>query len=223
MRIGVNIGHYGTIGAEGFLSEIKCNTEIYNQLVPMLQKAGHEVIPCNVATPPDYVSATSFANTQKLDLVISIHCNSFDNPSSNGTEAMYYPSNTKGKELAAKISESISKKIGTRNRGPVPRDDLYIISKTKATCVLVESFFVSNKEDCAKYDPHKIALGIAEVFGYREAARYSYDDTVNNMILDGVTTLENMVYWEKALSGREELQPEYVRAIFDRYHKKVGG
>jgi hypothetical protein len=43
------------------------------------------------------------------------------------------------------------------------------------------------------------------------------------MILDGITTPENMQYWEKALDGREPLKPEYVRAILDRYHQKLRG
>lgn len=55
------------------------------------------------------------------------------------------------------------------------------------------------------------------------ANKYSYDDTVNNMILDGITTVDNMQYWEKALDGREPLKPEYVRAILDRYHQKLRG
>lgn len=166
MKIGVNIGHYGTVGAEGILSEVKCNTEIYNQLIPMLEKVGYEIIPCNVAKAPDYVSATTFANTQDLDLLISIHNNSHPNVSANGTEVLYYTGNEETKVLAEKISLSISSKLGTRSRGAVPRNNIHIISRSKAPCVLIEGFFVSNKEDCAKYNPHTIALGIAEVFGY---------------------------------------------------------
>ena len=51
--------------------------------------------------------------------------------------------------------------------------------------------------------------------------KYSYDNTVDNMIKDGVTTPENMEYWEKALDGREPMNREYVRAVLDRYSEKV--
>ena len=51
--------------------------------------------------------------------------------------------------------------------------------------------------------------------------RYSYDETVDNMIKDGITTTENMAYWEKVLGGREPVNLKYVRALLDRYHKKV--
>jgi len=51
--------------------------------------------------------------------------------------------------------------------------------------------------------------------------KYSYDKTVDNMIVDGVTTVDNMAYWEKALSGEAQLSLEYVRAVLDRYSKKL--
>ena len=226
MKIGLNIGHYGTVGAEGILSEIKCNTEIYRELVPMLQGAGHEVVSCNVAKSPDYVSSTTFANTQSLDLVISLHCNSH-NSNANGTEVMYYKGNSKTKELAEKISKSISTRIGTKNRGSVPRSDLYILTNTKASAVLVEGFFVSNKGDCDKYNAKKIAQGIAEVFGYKESEKgknkYSYDNTVENLISNGITTIDNMQYWEKVLDGRQAVNIECLRTLLDRYNAKLKG
>lgn len=49
----------------------------------------------------------------------------------------------------------------------------------------------------------------------------SYDRTVDNMIKDGITTVENMAYWEKVLGGREPVNLQYVRALLDRYHEKV--
>lgn len=51
--------------------------------------------------------------------------------------------------------------------------------------------------------------------------RYSYDDTVEQMIKDGVTTVENMAYWEGVLRGEEAPKPEYLRAIVERYHEKL--
>ena len=53
--------------------------------------------------------------------------------------------------------------------------------------------------------------------------KYSYDDTVDNMIRDGVTDLKNMQNWEKMLDGREVLEAQYVREIFKRYHNKLEG
>ena len=48
--------------------------------------------------------------------------------------------------------------------------------------------------------------------------RYSYDNTVEHMIIDGVTDTANMAIWERMLDGRDPLNKDYVRTIFDRYH-----
>ncbi len=50
--------------------------------------------------------------------------------------------------------------------------------------------------------------------------KISYDTTVDNMIKDGVTTTENMAYWEKVLDGREVAKAEYLRVILDKYHNR---
>lgn len=68
--------------------------------------------------------------------------------------------------------------------------------------------------------PNKVGL-----YEYKEgktvANKYSYDDTVEMMIRDGVTDVKNMQNWEKMLDGREPLEAKYVREIFKRYHNKI--
>lgn len=64
------------------------------------------------------------------------------------------------------------------------------------------------------------------VYEYKEGKsvkqnKYSYDDTVDAMICDGVTDIKNMANWEKMLDGRETLEAKYVREIFKRYHEKL--
>lgn len=73
------------------------------------------------------------------------------------------------------------------------------------------------------YNRHgAIAAEVNERLGAKSANKYSYDDTVNAMIEDGVTDKANMAAWEKMLDGREKLNAEYVRTVLDRYHAKVG-
>lgn len=57
--------------------------------------------------------------------------------------------------------------------------------------------------------------------GEKMANKYSYDNTVEHLIRLGITNVENMGYWEKALDGREELNKDNVRTIFDRLIAKV--
>ena len=69
--------------------------------------------------------------------------------------------------------------------------------------------------------PNKVGI-----YEYKEDSgmkqnKYSYDDTVDAMIRDGVTDVKNMQNWEKMLDGREKLEAKYVREIFKRYHEKL--
>jgi N-acetylmuramoyl-L-alanine amidase len=172
MKIGVNIGHIGTQGAVGFLNESACNVEIAEKLVSMLTLAGHTVVDCSVPAKngvQDYVLSTQFANKQGLNLLISIHCNSFSDPAANGTEVLHPVG--RDSKLARAVSASVAKKLGTYDRGAkATGSSVYIVDKSVSDMILVEGFFVSNESDCEKYDPTRIAEGIAEVFGYKAAA-----------------------------------------------------
>ena len=53
--------------------------------------------------------------------------------------------------------------------------------------------------------------------------KYSYDNTVNALVELGITSMDNMVYWEKALRGEIPLDKDNVRALLDRLIKKVKG
>ena len=46
-------------------------------------------------------------------------------------------------------------------------------------------------------------------------------NTVDNMIADGVTTEPNRNSWELFLFGKAEMNPDFVKTIFDRYHEKM--
>lgn len=46
--------------------------------------------------------------------------------------------------------------------------------------------------------------------------KYSYDNTVDKLISLGITDIKNMAYWEKCLDGREQLNKDNVRTIFNR-------
>ena len=50
---------------------------------------------------------------------------------------------------------------------------------------------------------------------------YSYDNTVEHLIRLGITDIKNMQYWERALAGKEQLNKENVRILFDRLIAKI--
>ena len=90
--------------------------------------------------------------------------------------------------------------------------------------------FLSNESDCnvilnkQEDIANGIVKGVFEHFGIKEELKtnkYSYDDTVEKMIVKGITTIENMQYWERCLDGREELDKDNVRALFNRMLDKI--
>ena len=73
----------------------------------------------------------------------------------------------------------------------------------------------------------KTSLDISEFTGipnksgtYTSGNIYSYDDTVETMLNDGVITKENMVNWELMLAGKADIKPEFFKKIVERYHGK---
>ncbi|MBN6885250.1 N-acetylmuramoyl-L-alanine amidase [Cytobacillus horneckiae] len=97
---------------------------------------------------PDRVKEGEKANA---DLFVSIHVNSFTDPSANGTET-YYNSQYVGAEskaLAQEIQKELVKAMKTNDRG-VKEAGFYVIKNSKMPSVLVEIAFISNTNDAKK-------------------------------------------------------------------------
>ena len=95
-------------------------------------------------------------NKKDYDLVIELHYNNFSKESANGCEVMYYHKNNSGKLLAGKLSDSISTFFDVKNRGAKPlttskERGYWALYYPKATAILVEPFFASNKKDEIKF------------------------------------------------------------------------
>ena len=148
MRILVNAGHavngtdWGACG--NGLREAEVNKTISTTLVGYLKSYGYDVTLYQQTKSVNDV--WRFENKGDYDLVISVHCNSF-NSTSNGHEVLYYPTSTKGKNLAQQIQTSLVKNVGLRDRGIKPRKDLCVLKRTKSIAVLVETAFISNPNE----------------------------------------------------------------------------
>lgn len=86
------------------------------------------------------------ANEKKAGLFISIHNNSFTDPSQSGILTTYNPNSPIGKDIA-KIMQSKIKKLGMTNRDIMPRPNLYVLRHTEMPALLLEIGFISNKKD----------------------------------------------------------------------------
>ena len=71
-----------------------------------------------------------------------------------------------------------------------------------------------------------VMLRIRKRSAVRGFARPEYeerDGTVEHLLSDGIITAENAANWRAFLSGSAIPKPEYIRALLDRYHKKLRG
>jgi len=50
---------------------------------------------------------------------------------------------------------------------------------------------------------------------------YSSDDTVEKLVRMGITDKANVSYWENALSGKEPINKDYIRTMFERLMDKT--
>lgn len=156
MRICVDPGHGGddpgAIG-DGDPTEAAANIIVAERLADMLESRWHDVL----ITRRDGETAgpgrrAVIANHASVDLLLSIHCNSHENPSANGAEALYYPGSERGQYLAESVLSRWVCESGLRDRGVKPRGDLAILRLTSMPAALLELGFLSNENDQRLWD-----------------------------------------------------------------------
>ena len=110
----------------------------------------------------------AYVNANGVDLLVSIHCDSFEKESVSGTR-VHYSSNNKYADASVDLVNTIIRSIsesyqGSRSANSYP-NDYNIIRYTEAPAALVEMGFVTNPDDAAfLLDPEwrtKMAVGIA--------------------------------------------------------------
>ena len=167
MRIGINPGHTvsGTTGcgAVGYIDESKEVRKVGRVLIDMLRKCGHTVVDCTNDYAPTVSSnlsqIVSIANSQPLDLFVSIH---FNSGGGKGCEVFTYGG--KSFEQADNVCRNMEK-LGFINRGIKDGSNLYVVRKSDAKAMLVEVCFVDTKQDVDLYNKigvNKIATALCD-------------------------------------------------------------
>lgn len=89
-------------------------------------------------------------NSDKNNLVISIHQNKFSNASSKGTQVFYSPNNENSKTLADCIKHSVKSTLQPENEreSKAAGNGIYLLKNSTQPAVIVECGFISNKEEC---------------------------------------------------------------------------
>lgn len=147
LKILIIIGHGGNdIGASANgLREVDCNVNIayamFNFMKPYADVyIEHTNLPLN--------DEILLVNSGRYDLVISIHNNA---GGGNGWEGYHYGADQKGITWLKAIESEVIK-LGQQSRGIKDGSGLRIINSVRPTSILLEGFFLDNKDDMKDFD-----------------------------------------------------------------------
>ena len=151
MRIVIDPGHSGACEpgacAEG-VKEAEVVLAIAEKLSLLLLAAGHSVMMTRSGDCPltGLKWRALLANCWRADLFISIHANSYSEPTAHGSEVYYYPGSRYGLTLARLIQAEMVGRLGTTDRGF--KHAMYtVLEDTICPAVLVETAFLSNPDE----------------------------------------------------------------------------
>ena len=126
----------------------------------------------------------NMANGSNADIFVSIHCNSFSDPSAHGLETFGYIGSVKGAQLAKSIQDSLVRdKLYTRNRG-VKTANFSVLRNTKMPAALVELAFISNAQDADILRTKQDELALAIAKGILNYLNIQYVDHSNIVKID---------------------------------------
>lgn len=148
LTIGIDAGHGGSnVGADGITGSLERNITLAMaiKLKAELEKMGTKVIMTRTSdTSFNNPARLKFMKAQNPDLLVSIHCNSSDNPMVQGNSTYY-------KHIAFRpLSQAIHAeilKLGMADYGNVGNFNFFFSNPTEYPNVLVETAFLSNPED----------------------------------------------------------------------------
>ena len=154
----------GAIGIGG-LREKDVILPISQKVAEILRKNGvNAVLTRNTDYFVSLQGRVVLSERRDADLFVSIHANSMglSRPDINGLEVYYYDS---GKGLADAVRKGITGKVKIRDRG-IRRARFYVLRKTSMPAILVETGYVTGREDASKLKQtsfrNQMAEGIAD-------------------------------------------------------------
>lgn len=164
--VAVDAGHGGNdpgkVGASNVL-EKDVNLAIALKLRDKLEAQGVKVImtreiDASLATPgatnkktSDMNNRIEIINSEHVDILISIHQNSYGSASAKGAQVFYHGTSEESKELAETIQSFLISGVDPENtRAAKEGNDYFILRKSTCPGVIVECGFLSCPEETAK-------------------------------------------------------------------------
>ena len=151
----IDAGHGGSdkgaVGPNG-VTEKSVTLAVALKAEKLLTESGAKVVmtrktDIDVASPQASDAQELQARVNKTppnaDIFISIHCNAFTNPKTNGMETFYFSGSPSGKKLAELLNEELLKYGGRLNRG-VKTANFYVLKRSRCPASLIELAFVTN-------------------------------------------------------------------------------
>lgn len=90
-------------------------------------------------------------NAPDVDMIVSIHQNSYTGEASKGAQVFFQRTSSQGEQLAKVIQAQLISSLGTWNHRQAKANDSYfLLKKTVKPAVIVECGFLSNSEEAAK-------------------------------------------------------------------------
>ena len=109
-------------------------------------------------------------NSDKNNIVISIHQNKFSQSKYYGTQIFYSPNNSQSQNLAECIRNSVKKSLQPDNERQCKKADgsIYLLKKAENPSVIVECGFISNPDELAKLqsDEYQKEMATAIITGF---------------------------------------------------------
>ncbi len=154
MRICLVIGHSvespGAINKRYGVNEFEFNQALAHEIESNFVKYNVEDEIVVVYRETSYKNLPYEINEYHPDMIVSLHCNAYDEKTS-GCETLYYEKSQKGKELAETMQSLLVSYIGNDNRGIKSRNEEqrggHLLKNTHAPCIIVEPFFIDNDEE----------------------------------------------------------------------------
>jgi len=165
----------------GGVLEYAYNKAIVENVAAYLRSVGHTV---DLLICPELRFAKSseeksyklkYENAGNYDFVAELHLNASKLHNARGSEVQYY--SKAGKIFADRIQAELITVFADHKNDK--RDNLYMLTKTKAPAVIVESFYCDSSADCELAEKTDVALLIAQgIHGGKIAAKQDKPATI---------------------------------------------
>ena len=154
--VAIDAGHGGNDpGTNGYgLIEKDITLDVCQKLDVILKKSGINTLMIRDGDDyVDHIERIQLANSRKVTLFLSVHCDWFEDKSLNGIRTFYNPSETlkagnlQEQDYAQNIQNTLINTLHVKDMGIVPDSQISVVKRADMPSILVEIGFLSNKND----------------------------------------------------------------------------